>query len=129
MKHCTVCHIKVGSNNMSLLCKACRVRQWHESHKERVDQIKRTYLERHPDRKYETIRAYKERNRERVNAWALLQYNVDKGTIAKPDHCENCGEAKRLHGHHPDIQKPLEVKWVCAKCHKAEHGYGKGVYA
>ena len=42
----------------------------------------------------------------------------------KPECCESCGAAtnsRLLHGHHADYSKPLEVEWLCRKCHLAEH--------
>lgn len=43
-----------------------------------------------------------------------------KGRIKRGE-CEVCGEKERIHAHHPDYQKPLEIKWLCAKHHKEEH--------
>lgn len=34
--------------------------------------------------------------------------------------CLFCGEAK-VHAHHRDYSKPLEVVWLCAKCHHRLH--------
>ena len=42
--------------------------------------------------------------------------------------CEDCGKQAQ-HKHHEDYSKPLEVSYLCAKCHKARHaklGWGKG---
>jgi hypothetical protein len=41
--------------------------------------------------------------------------------VVKPTVCEGCGAEKRLHGHHEDYGKPLEVRWLCGMCHKARH--------
>jgi len=34
--------------------------------------------------------------------------------------CEKCGEADSQK-HHEDYSKPLEVRWLCARCHRVEH--------
>lgn len=45
---------------------------------------------------------------------------VSCGKLIKPQHCENCGtrtEKEKLHGHHEDYNKALDVIWLCPKCH------------
>jgi ribosomal protein S27AE len=37
--------------------------------------------------------------------------------------CERCGAA-RVQAHHHDYRKPREVRWLCARCHGAEHAAG-----
>ena len=35
--------------------------------------------------------------------------------------CERGGPAVGVHGHHDDYYKPLEVRWLCPKCHMERH--------
>src|SRR3990167_6956341 len=39
----------------------------------------------------------------------------------KPNKCEKCEQIKIVEGHHFDYEKPLEVVWVCRKCHSLIH--------
>jgi hypothetical protein len=43
----------------------------------------------------------------------------DKKLIKQP--CELCGTTEHVHGHHKDYAKPLEITWLCAKCHHRVH--------
>jgi len=62
------------------------------------------------------------KNKTRVRQ--ILNYHLRMGHIVKPDNCSMCGKVARLHGHHDDYFKPLEVKWVCSPCHYfIHHGY------
>jgi hypothetical protein len=49
---------------------------------------------------------------------------VRSGRLIKPSKCQN-GHAVEsptdLHGHHRDYSKPLEVEWLCRKCHGKKH--------
>lgn len=50
-----------------------------------------------------------------------LSNAVHKGKKIKPKNCDKCGRRVEnpyhLHGHHEDYSKPLDVQWLCTKCH------------
>ncbi len=46
---------------------------------------------------------------------------MKKGCIKKPTKCSQCGDVAKLHGHHEDYTKPLEVIWLCIPCHRQKH--------
>lgn len=48
---------------------------------------------------------------------AALRY----GLLVRPSKCAQCRKSCRPHGHHRDYAKPLEVRWLCAKCHSWHH--------
>ena len=69
------------------------------------NRAKRKYIKNHPIRKA---------------AQALLANAVKSGKITK-EPCSVCGSTYRIHGHHEDYYKPLEVIWFCPKHHSAYH--------
>lgn len=55
------------------------------------------------------------------------------GRIVKPSNCSKCSkQSVRLDAHHHDYNKPLEVEWLCRKCHLQLRGalktYSKNVF-
>jgi len=53
--------------------------------------------------------------------------NAIRGKKLFKQPCETCGESDRVHAHHDDYSKPLNVRWLCAAHHKqwhAENGEG-----
>ena len=56
-----------------------------------------------------------EKNRARIIAYRAYT----SGKIERQP-CEHCG-IEKSEAHHPDYSKPLEVKWLCKKCHVQLH--------
>lgn len=47
---------------------------------------------------------------------------VAKGILEIPSVCSSCGEcADKIEAHHEDYSKPLDVVWLCFKCHRSWH--------
>jgi len=64
---------------------------------------------------------YRKTNPEKYKAHSVLNNAVQKRKIDKPKTCSMCGKSGRIHGHHHDYSNPLDVVWVCAKCHTEIH--------
>lgn len=64
---------------------------------------------------------YQKREPEKGAARRALRVAIATGLVIRPDACEACGTVGRPHGHHHDYSRPLEVEWLCAKCHGEAH--------
>lgn len=69
----------------------------------------------------EISRAWRKRNAEKYKAHIIVNNALRDGVITRPEQCENCKGTDRLHAHHMDYDKPLEVIWLCPICHKEKH--------
>lgn len=63
------------------------------------------------------------RNRYKNAAKAQNKFNhaINSGKILRPIFCDNCPSSVNVQGHHDDYNKPLEVRWLCGKCHRIWH--------
>ena len=58
---------------------------------------------------------------EKIKARTLVCCALKTGFLIRPNICSKCQKESRIEAHHPDYSKPLEVMWLCKKCHMAEH--------
>ena len=65
--------------------------------------------------------AQRERERVRLRSHAALNGAVKRGEVSRPDRCQECGKRPdrfgRMEAHHSDHALPLDVEWLCSKCH------------
>jgi hypothetical protein len=71
-------------------------------------------------------REWQKLNPEAHKAHVLLHIAKVNGTVVPSDACSRCGTSGGIIvGHHPDYGKPLEVEWLCPKCHSFVHNNAK----
>lgn len=113
-------------------------KRYYERHKEEILKKTKEYQENHPEQRKETLKRYYlnhkdsesarqkeyiENNREKYLAHIAVQEAVSRGELCKHT-CSSCGSEK-AEAHHDDYSKPLEVKWLCHKCHMMWHSQNK----
>lgn len=64
----------------------------------------------------------------------LTELAIEKGLLIRKTHCEKCGDnpvysngRTGIEAHHPNYNKPLDVVWLCKKCHFEWHENNKAV--
>lgn len=62
----------------------------------------------------------KQRNPEKVKAREAV-YKAKKSGKLIIEPCSVCNSTENIHAHHEDYSKPLDVIWLCNKCHHDKH--------
>jgi len=47
----------------------------------------------------------------------LVYLAVKTGKLIRPSTCSKCGAQGKIQGSHNDYTRPLDVEWLCARCH------------
>lgn len=71
------------------------------------------------------VRKFKAANPEKVRVQQIVRQAIRSGKLARPAACSQCGAACKPDAHHSDYSRPLDVTWVCRKCHVDIHHTGK----
>ena len=128
-------------------CKECRKSRVRENRRDKIDQYtayekkravlphrvkaREDYAKTPEGRKSgnKAKKKWEEKNSIKKGASTMVGNAIRGGIIKKGVYCESCGDNhRRLHGHHDDYAYPLDVRWLCPKCHDRWHrdnGEGK----
>lgn len=138
---CAVCgDIFVGDHSQNKYCSdKCRrdgERASWRAYNARNREMRRTAGRLHYDRNAEKtsarVKAYRETEKGRAvrrrtiavdplkaSARQAVRVEIKAGRMTRLK-CEECGDPKSQ-AHHEDYSKPLQVRWLCPKCHGKEH--------
>lgn len=110
-------------------CKECNKNDVRANRRDKIEYYRSYDAKRCRDQfrlacRYEYISEYRARNPDKYKAHCAVSNAVRDGKIVKPDVCPECNCKTRsieMHAHHTDYSKPLDVDWMCARCHATRH--------
>lgn len=123
---------RARTDGRQTFCKECNsagARAWERTNRQRAAANKRQWGRVNRDRADEIAKRKRERYPEKERARNALNHAIKRGDLKRPTHCEECGGRGEptadgrspLQAHHADYSKPLEVEWLCSKCHGSLH--------
>lgn len=107
-------------------CQKCKwrvyMRNWSRRNADRVRQTALASRERRIEyvRAYDRARGRRYSTPEKESARQLVSKALVRGDLVRQP-CEVCGSEQRVHAHHDDYAKPLEVRWLCSRHHGEVH--------
>lgn len=107
-------------------CKECTKKDVTENREKNYEHYlqfdkTRSKTEKRKRLRREVGKEYRGKHPERISACLKVRRARKKGLITPPESCPRCGYKGKLVGHHHDYSKPLEVEWMCQRCHKKLH--------
>ena len=144
---CKVCGVTSDAaefyNSVNNRCKECHKKKVKDNRGDKIDYYREYDAKRFKEdpkvrerhKRYQKTEAgknsikkshkkYQSEFPEKRAARVILGNAVRSGLVEKPDHCSKCGKkevSRRIHAHHHDYTKPVDVTWLCTQCHKDEH--------
>jgi len=78
--------------------------------------------------KKKATQTYKAKHPMRYAAHIIVNNAIrDKKLIAEKN-CSVCSSTINIEGHHDDYTKPMDVRWLCEKCHKEWYKNNEPIY-
>ena len=103
-------------------CKACNKKDVSTNYRKNITYYKKYEQDRNTKRwgyKAEQTKRWRKNNPEKYKAQCAVNNAVRDGRLKKQS-CLVCASEK-VHAHHDDYSKPLEVLWLCAQHHRDLH--------
>lgn len=109
-------------------CKRCewdRRKRYRDRNPEKFATWQRNWLRRHRYRDRLKLKTYRNNyyrlNRQKLKAHKAVYRATLKGILVRPSTCSLCGSSRSIEAHHSNYLKPLDVKWLCRRCHGRLH--------
>lgn len=130
-------HKAMGDGHLNK-CKACtkidankhrsdnldRVKEYDRNRPNKEERaIKQAEYAKTPKGKEVALKSMRKQRQDKAKyrARSMVGNALKSGVLAKPSTCSNCKSECNPHGHHDDYRKPLDVRWLCVRCHTDFH--------
>lgn len=101
-------------------CKSCSKSDSTENRNKNIDRI-REYDRRRGNRQgKDYCKKYREKTPNKYKAHNIVNNAIRDGKLFK-ESCNECGSSDRVHAHHDDYSKPLNIRWLCSAHHSQWH--------
>lgn len=80
----------------------------------------REFRKRNPQKNREKNQIWRVQNPEKNRAHKAVGYALVCGKLERQP-CGRCGTNRRVHAHHDDYSRPLDVMWLCPTHHRERH--------
>lgn len=96
--------------------------QWIKENSDKAAGYVAKWRKENPKKFAAQIKRYADGNKEKIMAYRQFRKALKAGILVRPTSCQECGKAGRVDAHHHNgYDKPLEVLWLCAQCHRDKH--------
>jgi len=134
---------KDGLNHQCRECLSIRKKKSYKPEKYQTEEFKEKnrknsekFRRENPEKASIQSRKWSEKNREKRRQYQEksrknnlekravnehLKRYVKKGLIERGSMCQDCNKEGKMEAHHIDYSKPLEVQWLCRRCHMKRH--------
>lgn len=101
-----------------------RVRESHRRSPAKTSERVRRWKAANPEAVAAANRRWNTKNLERVRmvqrAWGFVHRAIQRGVLVRSSTCEACGaNDRKITAAHHDYARPLDVRWLCHRCHIA----------
>lgn len=96
-------------------------RVWRQENTEAVREYDARYHQEHAEECRARSRRYDSQYPARAIARRRTRTARKNGGLIRPGICTACRESCRPDAHHEDYSKPLDVLWLCHRCHQRLH--------
>lgn len=106
----------LGHENTCKNCERLRFRLRRQKHKEAFKKKYERYYKKYRKQIIARQMRWYALNKHKVKAHLAVKQALYKGLLVRQN-CEFC-DSPKSQAHHPDYNKPLEVRWLCAIHHR-----------